>query len=211
MFVFVCVCVCSSVFICAPAAEPSWHSAETWRQKTLRLLWNVHQRCQFSFSFEHRNKWRLFFNEEKVATIVQHFAVLSWVVFFHSLMYFLLCTFVLVESGPALGHARNAQHSCKTWTYCCKYIVTLSDTHAVNSLHMYYGFILKSKRNMHFVQGLFQCRKKYQGWKRGSCGLVQCGRDLGTNAFLKGPYKRTGNVQYSTVMINDCRVWLPLL
>lgn len=44
----VCPSVGSSVSVCAPAAEPSWHSSN----KTERLLWNLHQRCQFTFSFQ---------------------------------------------------------------------------------------------------------------------------------------------------------------
>lgn len=56
----VCPSVGLSVFVCAPAAEPSWHSAETSWQKTERLLLNLHQRCPFIFLLKHLNKRRLF-------------------------------------------------------------------------------------------------------------------------------------------------------
>lgn len=49
----VCPSVGLSVFVCAPAAEPSWHSAETSWQKTERLLLNLHQRCPFIFLLKH--------------------------------------------------------------------------------------------------------------------------------------------------------------
>lgn len=57
----VCPSVGSSVFVCAPAAEPSWHSSN----KTERLLWNLHQRCQFTFLFKHLNKLRIFFKRRE--------------------------------------------------------------------------------------------------------------------------------------------------
>lgn len=44
---------------------------------------------------------------------LRSFSILPPVVFFHSLMYFLSCTFVLVESGPALGRARNSRRPCE--------------------------------------------------------------------------------------------------
>lgn len=135
----VCPSVGPSVFVCAPAAEPSWHSAETSWQKTERLLLNLHQRCPFIFLLKHLNKRRLFLKRWesywcKDCSAFYSSALTEFCSFIFTNVFFV----VFYYAGLALGHARHPQYSGARWMYCCKYIVTLSNAVTVDSLHMYY-------------------------------------------------------------------------
>lgn len=108
--------------------------------KTKRLLWNLHQRCQFLFLFDaFKPTETVFFKDKKVigAKIVQYFTVLPCLSFVRSLADVFLVE--LDQSGLDLGCSHHySQYSGTQWMYCCKYIVTHSYAVTVDSLHMYY-------------------------------------------------------------------------